>query len=129
MASIAIQSVAPSIVSSGGGDAVAIAINVVGPSLVGAALEVRLGGVLVYGGQGIGYAATLAADNTVAVITPPLEEGLHDVFVKAIVATHEDTLVNGLTVLKRHFGSASFEMRRMFSRWHGVGPRSLELEE
>jgi hypothetical protein len=128
-AGITVDSVSPAKVSSAGGDAVTIAITVTGPSLVGADLEVTIGGEPAYGGQGKGYVPQLDAGDTVTVAVPPLAEGSHDVFVRAIVAGLDDTLASGLTVLERNFGTAAYEMRRMFPRWQGVGPRKLEDED
>jgi len=116
--------VAPSIFSTTGGDSLVID----GTFDLNADLEVKVGGVVAYGGAGRGYFPRSADGTTVAVAVPPLPGGVVDVGVRLVSAGPETVLASAVTIVERNFGSSTHRVRRHLVRWMELGARSTELE-
>lgn len=77
-------------------------------------------------GQGT---SIIAVSDTLTFVMPQLpvgSVGAQTVEVSSVPSG--ETASTSIDVLERSFGSAAFELRRMFPPWYAAGPRRLELE-
>lgn len=90
---------------------------------------VRVDGVLAHSGvRGQGTVIQSTGD-TLSFVVPAFEaSAVGSLTVEVETVPGADTVQTTLDVLERYFGSAAFELRRMYPSWHGLGPRRLELE-
>lgn len=120
-----ITGIAPALVSRAGGEKIIVFGNF-NPSFT---YQVTVGGIVAYSGVP-GQGETILPDgDTLAFVLPPLGVAqIGSVTVEVTAFPSGETAQTSLTVAERSFGSAAFEMRRMFPRWYGTGPRRLETE-
>lgn len=119
---LSLDAVAPERASRLGGEL----ITVTGSFDTAESYTVTVGGVAAYSGvAGQGNTISPTSDTELSFVLPPLGTGSKTIVVTEVGGSSANI---SLTILERNFGSASFEMRRLFPRWQGVGPRSLELE-
>lgn len=90
---------------------------------------VRVDSVLAYSGVP-GQGEVVNTDGTsMSFVLPALElSQIGSVFVEIEQVPGGSTAQIALEVVERYFGSAAFELRRMFPKWYAAGPRRLELE-
>lgn len=90
---------------------------------------VRVDGVLAYSGvPGQGTTIKSDGDNLTFVLPPFDISQIGSLVVEVETVPGGDKVQTTLNVVERAFGSASFELRKMFPPWYAAGPRRLELE-
>ena len=122
-----ITSISPKVVSLAGGDKVTLT----GIFPISSSFQVTVDGIVAYSGKaGQKNTATSEDGTALSFVTPPIPvASVGDLTVEVTETPGATTDQILLTVVERSFGSATFEMRRMFPPWLAVGPRSLDAEE
>lgn len=119
---LTVTGVTPAIFGTEGGTE----LEITGTFTIGVPLEVRVGGILCYGGPGFGTSPQSSNGTKVIVAAPPLETGSHPVTVKEGVDTVPSP--SEVNVIDRAWSSKVFSVRSSFPSWYGVGKRRLDLE-
>lgn len=122
---LSISSIIPAQVSRQGGTKVVIA----GTFPIDSTYLVRVNGILAYSGvPGSGTVVNTDGDSVSFVVPPIALASVGSLTVEVERNPGGDKVQTSMDVLERGFGSAAFELRRMFPSWYETGPRRLELE-
>ena len=122
---LTISSIVPAILGREGGQT----LTLTGIFPTDTPYTVTVGGVAAFGGiAGQGGLITSPDGVSLLCVMPALpgQLGAVSVVVTAVIGGGSDNAP--ITVLERAFGSAPFEVRRMFPGWYAAGPRRLDLE-
>lgn len=122
---LGITTISPAVASRSGGEK----IVVVGTFPTSNTYLVTVDGVAAYSGVP-GQGTTISSDgDSLSFVLPPLAlSQIGSVTVEIEVVPGGEKVQTAMTITEKAFGSAPYELRRMFPRWYATGPRRLELE-
>jgi hypothetical protein len=124
-AEVSITAISPARASRDGGTKVTLS----GSFPTDQTYTVTVDGVTAYSGvSGQGTTIQSTGDEISFALPPVAAADIGSLTVEVTASPSSDTAQTSIEVTERAFGSASFELRRMFPRWYGVGARRLELE-